>query len=289
MIKHTSFILVTFLLVIASCKKKDENIINTTPVAQISGSGITNFKNALLVGKDTLVYTFFVEVSSASAIKENFDIVIGVKDTSRTKYNTTSTLQYDAMPADWYSIDTTTKTLVVNNTYVQFDIKFFMKKFDSTKTVMLPVGVLSAGSNNISSSYSTIYYHYIGMELSGSYGVSGTRKNYTGSVADENLSETVNLSEIGSKKLIPQTPLTCMAGYANNETLNWFYIITYDPVTNVILKVEPNDIMKSQLSPNSFVVNTKDYDPVTRAIHLVTQFVNTAGNARVVDEYLLKE
>lgn len=287
--KNIFLVLVVFLLVIASCKKKDDNVIDTTPVAQISGSGLTNFKNALLVGKDTLIYPFYVDVSSASTIQENFDIVIGVKDTSRTTYNTTSTLQYDAMPADWYSIDTTTKTLLAGNSYVQFDIKFFMKKFDSTKTVMLPVGILSAGDNNISSSYSTIYYHYIGMELSGSYDVSGTRKNYTGSVADENLDETVNLDEIGTKKVIPQTPLVCVAGYANNESLNWFYIITYDPVTNLILKVEPNDIMKSQLSPNSFVVNTKDYDPVTRAIHLVTQFVNTAGNARVVDEYLLKE
>lgn len=287
--KNNCFILLAFLLVAASCKKKDDNVIDTTPVAQISGSGLTNFKNALLVGKDTLMYTFYVDVSSASSIQENFDIVIGVKDTSRTAYNTTSTLQYDAMPADWYLIDTTTKTLVAGYSYVQFDIKFFMKKFDSTKSVMLPVGILSAGGNNISSSYSTIYYHYIGMELSGSYDVSGTRKNYTGSVAEENLIETVNLDEIGTKKVIPQTPLVCVAGYANNETLNWFYIITYDPLTNVILKVEPNDIMKSQLSPNSFVVNTKDYDPVTRAIHLVTQFVNTAGNARVVDEYLLKE
>ncbi len=47
---------------------------------------------------------------------------------------------------------------------------------------MLPITLTEAGTKTISADLNTIYYHFIGNELSGTYDLTGTRKNYNGEV-----------------------------------------------------------------------------------------------------------
>ncbi|HRI19997.1 MAG TPA: hypothetical protein PLA68_03555, partial [Panacibacter sp.] len=76
---------------------------------------------------------------------------------------------------------------------------------------------------------------------------------------------------------------------ANLISLDWYYLINYDPTTKTITSIEPAEVMASGISANSFVDYEHEYDPSLQQIHLLSEYTNTSGNARLVDETLTKQ
>lgn len=74
--------------------------------------------------------------------------------------------------------------------------------------------------------------------------------------------------------------------YANLGGSGWQYVITYDG-TNI--SFDGNATLLAGISAGSFVKKSISYDATTKVIHVVSEYTNTAGNGRVVDETWTKQ
>lgn len=260
-------------------------------IIEIPYAGLGYFSSAALIfsGTDPVTLNFDVNIASPYPLSSDLTVTLGVDDSKRTAYNSSSDLQYEAMPSDHYSYTATSATIAAGSRIAHLSITFYPDKFDPAKSIMLPISITDAQGNTISGNQGTIYYHYIGMDLAGTYDLVGTRTNYIGSVSGGVISSVTDLSLSSPKTLLPISPEQGQLGYANLISLDWYYLINYDPTTKTITSIEPAEVMASGISANSFVDYEHEYDPSLQQIHLLSEYTNTSGNARLVDETLTKQ
>lgn len=115
--------------------------------------------------------------------------------------------------------------------------------------------------------------------LSSWYVSSGLRTNYTGPKAGNVVAGTTTLS--GEKEAVELNATQVSIDYANLAASAWKYILTYNGTT---LSVEANATMLAGIKPGSFKVVSASYDKATGTIHVITDYTNTAGDDREVDE-----
>ncbi|NNV57870.1 DUF1735 domain-containing protein [Limnovirga soli] len=297
--KKLFFVLPVFLLVVASCKKSSSSTspATSTTYVQIPFSGLNYFNNATLnFVEDTLKLQFSVNVVSVFALSDSLVVKVAVNDTKRTNYNDSNTLQYEALPSDAYILSATSATIPAGASSIEFYIQFIEAKIDPSKNYMLPITLTEAGTKTISPDLNTIYYHFIGNELSGTYDLTGTRKNYNGEVnyvegtgGTGILDSTNDLSAYSPKALLPINKTLAYLDYSNSGALGWKYKITFDTLTHTISTIEPNDILAASIAPGSFVVHAKDYNSAEHTMHFITEYKNTLGFGRLVEESFTKK
>ncbi|MGO4291826.1 DUF4998 domain-containing protein [Chitinophaga sp. RAB17] len=117
--------------------------------------------------------------------------------------------------------------------------------------------------------------------LAGNYTSSGVRTNYTGPVDNQQVAGTSTLS--GNKAATEISAAQIEIDYANLAANGWKYVFTYDGST---ITVAPNTTMAGGIAAGSFKVKSISYDKTTGIIHVVTIYMNTAGDAREINETL---
>ncbi|HEY9257110.1 DUF4998 domain-containing protein [Chitinophaga sp.] len=120
--------------------------------------------------------------------------------------------------------------------------------------------------------------------LSSWYVSSGMRTNYTGPKTNNVVAGTTVLS--GEKEAVELNATQVEVDYANLAANAWKYVLTYNGTT---LSVAANTTMLAGIKPGSFKVVSATYDKATGTIHVITDYTNTAGDEREVDETLTLE
>lgn len=271
-------------------KDSVHNDANTSAVVAIYHGGVSNIANAplSLATPDSLV--FYMNAGIASQYVANKDVVlsIAVNDAARVAFNQTHDVQYDALPDSLYKLTDDSITLTAGTRSVNFPILIYSGKADLTKNYMLPVAIKDAQSLNISADSGVIYLSQIGSPVAGRYVVSGTRTNYIGPVSAGVVETVINLSTVANKTTATQSFNQVYINYADLGIAGWQYIINYNQLTKTVA-ITPNDVITSfgsGVQEGTFQVDVQDYNPLTKVMHFKTEYVNQAGNARVIDEYL---
>jgi len=257
-----------------------------TPVSNIAG--MANFARAVIAAQpDTL--KFYVNLASANTLDRDVNVTIGVDDSKINDYNSdpNNTLQYERLPDSTYSLLSTGATIVAGQRIDSFNIVFFKDKIDPASNYMLPVVITDGDGILLSGNQDVIWFHAIGNCLAGNYHATGTRTLYNGAVSGGDIFLVVDLDQ--SQPLLPNDPETILTDYADLGSSGWQYVITVDCVTNTITDVGPNDVMAAGITPGSFKLTSATYDVATHTIHIVSQYTNTSGNDRVIDETFTKQ
>ena len=287
-------------------KDKAPNDFSTVgTIVEIPYSGLEYFSKASLnFTADTITLTFNVNIASPNTLSDALTVQVNVDDSKRTAYNATGGLQYEVLPADAYSFTSTTATIAAGSRLATFSITFYKGAIDASKNLMLPITITDAQGKTISGNFATLYYHAIGNELAGNYDVEGYRDNFVGGVVyvpgapssggyNEGgtgvYSSSSDLSLNSPKTILPNSPTECTVGYANLGPFGWDYVITYDPATKQITAVDGNETILLSITANTFKVYDYSYDAALRQIHLLTEYTNSSGNGRLVQETMTKQ
>lgn len=289
-------------LLFTSCKKNEE--YNYSPsggqkIIKFVGVGgfPDNFSNSNVfadASNSAQEIAARLEYSAPTAHTGNISVTIGVDPTAITAYNATVTAatdKYELLPDSLYSIPN--KTIVIKageSLSSDIIVIFDGTKIDPSKNLMLPIKIMSiAGAPadvKQASGTGIAYFHFIGNPLAGAYKITGTRTNYTGAVSGGIISGVTNLTPIGTKIMAPVDPTHASIDYANLGGAGWQYVITYDGTD---ISAEPNAAMAAGVSAGSYSTKSITYNATTKVIHVVSEYTNGAGNARVVDETWTKQ
>ncbi len=287
-------------------KDKAPNDFSTVgTIVEIPYSGLEYFSKASLnFTSDTITLTFNVNISSPYTLSDALTVQVGVDDSKLTAYNATGGLQYEPMPADAYSFTSTTATIAAGSRLASFSVTFYKAAIDPSKNLMLAIAIKDAQGKTISGNFNTIYYHAIGNELAGTYDEVGWRNSFIGPVVyvpgapssggeitggTGVYSSSIDLSNYSPKTVLPNSPTECTVDYSNLSSSGWQYVITYDPATKTITNVGGNETLLTQSAANSFKMYEFSYDAALRQIHLLSEYTNTAGNGRLIEETLTKQ
>ena len=289
-------------LFFTSCKKNEEYTYDPGAGQKILkfvsvGGYVENFANSNVfadAANTAQKITAQIEYSAPNAHSGDITATIGVDAAALTAYNATVTAatdKYELLDPSIYNIPV--KNIVIKageSLSMPFDIVFDGSKIDPAKNLMLPIKILSiAGAPSdvkTASGTGTAYFHFIGNPLAGNYTVTGTRTNYTGAVSGGVIASVTNLGAIGTKTMSPIDPTNASIDYANLGGSGWQYIITYDGTD---ISAKPNDVMAAGVNPGSYSTYSITYDAANKVIHVKSEYTNTAGNARVVDETWTKQ
>lgn len=287
-------------------KDKAPNDFSTVgTIVEIPYSGLEYFSSASLnFTSDTITLNFSVNIASPYTLSEALTVQVNVDDTKRTAYNATGGLQYEILPAEAYSFTSTSATIAAGSRLATFSISFYKPAIDPSKNLMLPITITDAQGKTISGNFGTLYYHAIGNDLAGNYDVEGYRDNFLGGVvyvpgAESSggyieggtgvYASSSDLSLNSPKTVLPNSPTECTVGYANLGSATWEYVITYDPTTKQITAVDGNETILTSITANTFKVYDHSYDAALRQIHLLSEYTNSSGNGRLVEETMTKQ
>lgn len=123
-------------------------------------------------------------------------------------------------------------------------------------------------------------------DLSGMYKVNGTKASYIGNVEDSVLASVLIIDTV--KEIFPVSDSQFVGDYSNLGSLDWQYIFTINKAT-CELSAEPNEVMASLVSANSFVTYAAAFDANTKTIHVKTKYKNTSGNDNIIEEFFTPE
>jgi len=281
---------------ITGCFKDTIHIdADTTANFAILYGGPTNLTLAplgLTTADSTVVYAN-AGISTEFVLPDDANITIGVDDAARIAYNQQHGTNYEALPDSVYTFadstfsDTAKGLLTAGSRSINMPIKIYSGKADLKKNYMLAVSIKDAQGHKISTDSGTIYFNNPGSVIAGRYTVTGTRTNYTGPVSAGSISEVIDLSTLPKQITTTQSANVVLLGYSDLNIAGWQYIITYDPADKTITIV-PNSVMTNSETGylyGTFKIDAQEYNPVTGAMHIKTEYSDISGNARVIDEY----
>ena len=178
------------MLALTSCLKKDamnidpdnttSNIVELQFIDGGSGttinSGMQYFSGGALVYpsshvRDTADYN--ISIAGKSALSKDLTVSIAVDPSKVLDNLANDSIKYVLMPDSLYKIVSTTATIKAGERIAHMQIIFFPSKVDPAVSYMLPVVLKDAQDQTISTNYSTIYFHFIGNPLAGSYTATG--------------------------------------------------------------------------------------------------------------------
>jgi len=285
--KILSICLVIIMGCFTSCLKDKNGLTNlsgqsSNAFIEIPDGGLGNFASSALnlsgTTPDTLL--FYVNLAYKETFPKDITVSLDFDATALTAYNSGSATQYTKFPDSIFSFAQKQVVITAGQRVAAVRLIVFPAKIDPTKNYMLPITVKDAQGTLISGNFGTKYYHLIGNPVAGSYTVVGTRLNYSGPVGSNTPSVT-NLT--GTKIASPVDAKNIAVDYANLGGSSWQYIITYDG-TNI--SAAPNQTMSDGITAGSFKLYFITYDAVLKQIHVKSEYTNTAGSSRLVEETL---
>ena len=258
---------------------------NVNPSANAPSSGLDYFSAATLpfIGADTAFdVTFDVNIASEYPLNKDVTVTVAVDDAKRVAYNSNLEPgdQY-VLPADSnYSFPVKTAVIKAGSRLAKFTVTFYGLTLDPAKNYMLPITLTDASGINISGNLSTIYIHSIGNPNAGAYSVTGTRTNYTGAAAGGVVASVADLAD--SKMAAPENKSIIDIDYANLGPSH--YIITFDADGTAMTDIAVDQDFTASVT--NFGIDLSTYDPATRTIHVKSHYTNSAGNDRIIEEFL---
>jgi hypothetical protein len=186
------------VLVLASCVKARvgrTDFSSLQPVVLIPEGGLHAFSSEALVfpgSDDTDTATFHLNYASSNVAAADETITIGIDPAALATYNSTSTAQFEIFPDSIFSFTTTTVTVKKGNNYSDaISLAVFPSKVDPTKNYMLPISIKKApAGSTISTDFGTIFYHFIGNPIAGSYSDEWIRYNTAGQTGSPAFDQT---------------------------------------------------------------------------------------------------
>ena len=308
-----AMILVSCVVFLASCvKNRNDGAVDfsqLTPIVLIPEGGLKNFATSALLfnaadASDTAV--FRVNYAATTVAPADITVTLAVDPAALAAYNASEAARLAAMtppqayspyaifPDSIYKFTTTTVTIKAGQSYSDaIKLTLYPIKVDPSKNYMLPISITNASGVNISGNFNTIYFHFIGNCLAGTYNVVGTRYNYNGGsgfVCGGPIPPATagTAASPAVKVLAPLSSTVTVTDYANlGPGTNRDYYFTYDCSTggNTLQDVTFTPAFLAGIS--NVVVCVKSYDPVLRKIHVLSMYNNLPGGAgsdRVVDE-----
>lgn len=185
-------IYVTFIAMLAltSCLKKDAmnidpdnttaNIVELQFIDGGSGttinSGMQYFSGGALVYpsshlRDTADYN--ISFAGKTTLSKDLTVTIAVDPSKIFDNLANDSIKYVLLPDSLYKIVSTTATIKAGEKIAHMQIIFFPSKVNPAISYMLPIVIKDAQDQIISSNFSTIYFHFIGNPLAGSYTATG--------------------------------------------------------------------------------------------------------------------
>lgn len=290
-------------MLLSSCIKNyrdgETQFSNLQPVVLIPEGGLAAFgSQALNYPPDDESDTFYFRINYAATNVAPADekVTIGIDKAALDSYNGGSSVQYKMFPSSIYSFTTTEVTIKAGQNYSDpIPVVVHPNKVDPTQNFMLPISISAAPGNTIiSSNFATLYLHFIGNPVAGTYNGTGVRNNYIGSISYTypgpipTPASVLDLTPYYPKVAAPDDPHTVEIPYVNLGN-PYNLIVTMDDDLNIV-SVEPNATLAAILS--NFSVYLAAYDKSTKTFHLITHYNNDpggAGNDRIADETLVHQ
>lgn len=261
---------------------------NINPSTNAPSSGLDYFNAATLpyIGADTTFdVTFDVNIASQYPLNKDVTVTVAVDDAKRVAYNSNlAPADQYVLPADSnYSFPVKTAVIKAGTRLEKFTVTFNGLTLDPVKNYMLPISLTDASGVNISGNLSTIYIHSIGNLNAGPYAVTGTRTNYKGPASAGVVGGVVDLSTLPPKTGAPENANVIDINYANFGT-SAHYIITFNADGTAVTNLKVDDVFTASVS--NFAIDLYTYDLATRTIHVKSHYTNSAGDDRVIEEFL---
>ena len=295
-------LLVSSVTILSSCIKNrntgatDFTLI--TPIVQIVEGGLYQFGNqALLFPATDPSDTTWFRLNYAAKTVAPTDIVltIAVDNAALAAYNAANPLAtYSIFPSNIYKLPFTSITIKAGQTYSDpVPVVIYPVNVDPSKNLMLPITITAASGVNISSNFGTIYYHFIGNCLAGTYNDVGTRYNYVGVIGWTGGAippATGGSSTIpGVKTIAPVSATVSTTFYSNlGAGTSRDYYFTYDcSVGGTNIDATLSQSFLDGTSNVLFV--THSYNPALKQITMLSTYNNQpggAGNDRIISEVL---
>ncbi len=153
---------------LSSCLKDDSVVLNPD-----KGTNVIEFANVTDIavhGSAIPAYVISYEVTAeetlpvtvsysgpATGAPEDITVNVAVGDgTPIASYNTAQSTNYTLMPADKYTMTTTSVVIPKGKTKATFNVKFKPNTFDLSQNYALPLKITSVSSGTLSSNFSTI-------------------------------------------------------------------------------------------------------------------------------------
>ncbi len=273
------------ILIYASCKK-DSASVNLNPSFYFlnGDTAASTFNKAIVLFGDSDVITFNLIVSSTYLVSKNTDVTIAVADTARDSYNTNHGTAYSLMPEEAYNFKTTfTATDSFSSVYDTVAVTLYKHALNMSTSYMLPIKIVSAGSNAITQGSSVIYLHTITNPLAGIYNSTVIKTLYTGDAADSVVNERDTFSLI--KNIVPELKIdTSKLDYADLGSNGWQYNLSIS--RGNIFTVTPNVTILNSIQAGSFTVLSSIYNSTDKNIYVKSSYKNSNGDERIIEESL---
>lgn len=279
-----SLVVICLLTLISfeSCKKNSSGI-NTAPLLEIDYSGLLNFSAAsLTLPEDTVTMYFTVDLTTVAALSSDLTVTLKPDTAKLNSYNALGGVHFNMLPDSCYSFPTPAVIVRATQIVAVDSVTFYRKKINSSINYMLPISIIDAQGQAISTDNATMYYHFIGNALKGVYSDTGTRTLYAGTISGGIVDTVLNVSV--SKEIAAVDGITLLCDYADLGQSGWQYKIIYDGGSTVV--IQPNAVLAASIQYGSFKDLGSTYDTETRTLHLRSQYTNSLGNERLVDEVL---
>lgn len=294
---------ISLLVGLGSCVKDRNDLAtdfsNLQPLVEIrdnisgigNDAGLANFgKASLNFSGDPHTQSFYVNLASVYPMNKDLTLTLGVDQAALDAYNAdpANTVKYELFPDSLYSFTQTSVTIKAGERVALVSVEFFPTNIDPSKSYMLPISITDAEGVNISGNFGTIYYHVIGNPLAGIWvdQAGSNRTLFATTIADGTIVGIADLEGL-AKVMSPDDATHARIDFADLGTSGWQYVITYDQATGSFA-VDANETMAASITAGSFkLLEPPTYDPATETIHIKSQYTNSVGSERLIEETLV--
>jgi hypothetical protein len=310
-LKASIYITFIAMLGLTSCLKKDAMNVDpdktTANVVELQfiegGSGTTINSGMQYFSGGALVYPsshvsdtadYNISFAGANTLSKDLTVTIAVDPSKVLDNLANDSIKYVLMPDSLYKIVSTTATIKAGEKIAHMQLIFFPSKVDPAVSYMLPVVIKDAQDQTISTNFSTIYFHFIGNPLAGSYKATGYFYHPS---APRSFTKARTLPAVNATTLITELGDLGGSGYFVEISVPNPFNTT--SVQNVTIAVHsgssPDPVLiwpgglptgyTAAWSGSSMCNNT--YDPSTQTFYLRYGYLG-AGGYRVTEEWIKK-
>lgn len=253
--------------------------------AGIMEGGVANFGNTSLSfppsdPSDTLV--FHVNLASVNVPASDVVFTLGFDAGALSSYNAGSSIKYQKFPDSIYSFTQTKVTVKAGTNYAIVKLVVYPGKVDPTQNYMLPISITDAAGTQISANFGTIYYHFIGNPLAGTYSWDFTRYN----VPSIDPTKISGLSFTGHSTIIQATSPTSLE-VASGYFIQPRYEISFDNnggvIGNFSVSLNADDV--ATMAANGVTVTSGPTILLADPVNKKFTFQYTTNARYIIDSY----
>ena len=284
-----SLVTVLFMGIFTSCVKSRAgrtDFSGLAPIVEIPEGGFQNFGNTALnfPASDASDTNFFhVDYAAVDLAPKDITVTLSVDAAALAAYNANpaNVFKYEAFPDSIYSIQKTVTIKAGQHYSDAIPLVVFPSKVDPSKNYMLPLSITDAQGNAISGNFGTIYFHFVGNPIAGSYKWDFTRHNSP----DPN-GPLSGLSFVGHNAVFsPDDPFTVevATGYYTQPR----YVIHFDNnngvLSNFTVTFNQSDI--AGVLAAGIVIAVQPHFTILDPVNKIFQIEYQTGSRYIVDKF----